>query len=95
MTTIWTMTMADIDNILRFFDDMPDDWPTVVVNLIDALREYVRHDADSELDAQIEGWVMTKEQARKHAMHMQAIKLLLKELETYEVWCVEQIKRTG
>jgi hypothetical protein len=60
-------------------------YPEATVILIDALRDYIRMDNDAEADAQIEGWTCTAEERRKWAMHMQLIRLLLKELEEREV----------
>lgn len=74
-------------SMMRVFDDMPDPWPESVVKLVDALREYIRseEDLDFEVALGVLEVTLSEEEQRKRNTHMQSVRLLLKELEGYEV----------
>jgi hypothetical protein len=80
-------------NVFGFpIEDEPPNFPESNVALVDALRDYIlrleRDSDDYETDRLAEGTPITaeeKEYERKFNRHLQAAKLLLKEIEKDEV----------
>jgi hypothetical protein len=70
-------------------EDRPPNWPDCNVALIDALRDYIwRLQLDSDgydEDVRAAGELPDRAMVRKWNRHLQAVKLLLKELEKDEV----------
>jgi len=71
-------------SIIRWLSEQPPDWPEAHLNLIDALRDYIRAEEALANDLLDEGSI-TREQYNEGMLSVVPMRMMLADLERHEI----------